>query len=178
MRWLDIPPNQVWILPALIYVVRKKLKGNAPALEDFNAFIAHTKTIPAADPAILEKFSGLDVGEQQLLAIFVDDTHDCSRFVTGDKRALKLIAELAALDPNLNQKLHGHVDSLEGILLGLIERFGFDSVNDKVSQCLGIDKVFSVAFGAKRTKDSATDALTSYLSDLRRTAPFVVNRGT
>lgn len=176
LQWLGVPPNQVWILPTLLYVIRKKLKGNAPALNNFNAFISQTQTIPPADPAILEKFSVLDVGEQQLLAVFVDNSHNCSRLMTGDKRALKLVAELATRDTDLNPQLNGRVDSLEGIMLGLIGQFGFEAVNKKVSRCLKIDTVLSVAFGEKRTEGNAISALTSYLADLRRTAPFIVQR--
>lgn len=173
--WLQAPPAKIWVLPGLPFVVRKKLKNNASALACLNIFIEKTQPIPAANFDTLEQFAALDVGEQQLLAVFVEQNIP-ARLITGDKRAIKLIAELATKNSELNKQLNGRVDCLESIMLGLIERFGFDEVNAKVTQGIEADGVFKLAFGANRAKPHAVDALTSYLGVLRQSAPFVVER--
>jgi hypothetical protein len=139
-------------------------------------FLQNTQVIPAADEQQLKRFPNLDVGERQMLAIFVDEKFECSTLVTGDKRALKQIAGLAACDAHLYQQLEGSVESLEGIMLGLIDRFGFDAINTKVIRGRDFDGFFRLAFGPERDQDHTTSALKSYLASLRNDAPFVVER--
>ena len=173
LQWLKVPPNEVWILPSLQYVLRKKLKTNAPALACLETFLKSTQAIPSAETEHLERFSALDVGERQMLAVFVDDKFDCSQLVTGDKRALKLIAALSATDARLYQQLDGCVECLESIMLGLIDHFGFDYISAKVVGGIGVDGVFRLAFGQGRDQEHALGALNSYFAALRVEAAFV-----
>jgi len=177
IAWLQAPPAEIWVLPGLPFVVRKKLKGNHNALACFNSFMQKTQLIPAANLETLKQFAMLDVGEQQLFAVFVEQNNP-ARLVTGDKRAIKLVAELTTKNTELNRRLNGRVDCLESVMLGLIEQFGFDSINTKITQGIEADGVFKLAFGAERTHAHAVEALTSFLEALRQTAPFVVRNGS
>lgn len=159
--WLEVPPNEVWVLPELVFVVRRKIKGNKAALKALKDFLAQTQEIPVAPLEGLARFNHLDPGEQQLLALFASDDH-IEKLVTGDKRALTLVGELAAKDAELAARLDGRVDCLESTLLGLIQHFGFDHVNSKILDGLVPDTVISIAFGPTRDQAHAEEALRSY----------------
>lgn len=171
--WLEVPPSEIWVLPSLKFIIGKKLKNNPAAYSYFEEFLKSTVDVPIATPDILDFFNSLDVGEQHLLALFVEQ-QETSRLVTGDKRALKQLSVLAQQNPLLNSKLVGQVDCLEGILLGLIETCGFDKINCKILP--EADGVFRLAFGEGRSEVHVIEALQSYLRDLRQTSAFVIER--
>lgn len=171
--WLKAPPAEIWVLPSMKFVLRKKLKNNTSALVCLNSFLLQVKEIPEAQPDSLIRFSQLDVGEGQILAVLVDDPK-ISHLVTGDKRALKLIGELASTDAALTSRLDAtQIDCLESIMLGMIDQFGFAKINAKVIDGVDSDKVLKIAFGQKRTQKDTCEALMSYLNDIRKGAPFV-----
>lgn len=172
LDWLQVPPNEIWVLPTLKFWVRKKLKSNPVARAHFEHFLQVTAEIPAASPCNLARFDMLDVGEQQLVAVLVEQ-NDTSKLISGDKRALKQLAELTNRDALLLHKLNGNVDCLEGIMLELIRQFGFETINQKVSP--EADGVFRLAFGIGKTEIDAIAALQSYLQDLRCNTPFVTS---
>ncbi len=173
LSWLEVPPSEIWVLPTLKYWIRKKLKSNSAALSCFEKFLAASAEIPEATPATLEIFDVLDAGEQQLLSVFMEQPEP-PRLVTGDKRALKQLAEISQQNVLLSAKLQGQVDCLEGVMLELIKLFGFDAINSKIVP--EADGVFKLAFGVNRTQEHANEALQSYLADLRRISPFVIAR--
>lgn len=173
LTWLQVPPSEVWVLPTLKYWLRKKLKGNTAALSYFEKFLLLTAEIPKASPANLDVFDVLDVGEQQLLSVFIEQQGPL-RLMTGDKRALKQLAEISQHNALLCAKLDGQVDCLEGVMLELIRLFGFDYINGKI--VLEADGLFRLAFGAGRTQEHVNEALQSYLGEVRRLSPFVISR--
>ncbi len=173
MEWLNAPPAEIWVLPSMPFVLRKKLKNNASALVCLESFLLKVKPIPQAQPDSLKRFSQLDVGEGQMLAVLVDDS-SISHLVTGDKRALKLIGLIACTDTALNNRLGAtQIDCLESIMLGMIDQFGFAKVNAKVNLGVDSDTVLKIIFGQNRTQTATRDALISYLNDIRKDAPFV-----
>lgn len=172
LTWLECPPSEIWVIPTMQYKVRKLLKHNALALKRFNAFLILTKELPAANPDSLNGFSTLDVGEQQLFAVFIDSPNPM-RIITGDKRAIRQVAGLALSNLKLERKLNNHIDCLEGIILGLIECYGFDAVNNKILPNREVDGVFKLAFGTGRNEAHALEALRSNLNNLRNEASFV-----
>jgi hypothetical protein len=92
LQWLGVPPAEVWVLPSMKYVVRPKLKGNQAALSELDQFLSQVSNLPAADIHMLDRFpTEMDVGERQMLAILVN-TPEVQHMVTGDKRALRLMA--------------------------------------------------------------------------------------
>jgi hypothetical protein len=175
LTWLECPPNEILVIPTMRYKVRKLLKNNAPAIERFNAFLNLTKELPAANPDSLISFSTLDVGEQQLFAVFIDSPEPM-RIITGDKRAIRQVAYLANNNQQLESSLNNHIDCLEGIILGLIKNCGFDAVNNKILPNREVDGVFKLAFGRGRNETHAIEALSSNLNSLRSDASFVILR--
>ena len=169
--WLQVPPNEIWVLPQLQFRVRKKLRGNAIAIACFDQFLQVTGEIPAASSASIAKFDQLDFGEQQLMAVFIEQA-EAPQLVTGDKRALKQLSEMSKIDEALQLKLNGKVECLEGVMLGLIQLFGFENINSKIST--EADGVFRLAFGEGKSIEHATEALQSYLQHLRTSATFVI----
>jgi hypothetical protein len=173
MAWLKAPPAEIWVLPEMPFVLRRKLKTNASALVCLESFLLQVKPIPQAQLASLDRFSRLDVGESQMLAVLVDDS-TITHMVTGDKRALKLIGEMTCTDAALFQRLQAtQVDCLESIMLGLIDQFGFSAINSKAINGVSSDTVLNISFGSKRDQNHACESLTSYLNAVRQTASFV-----
>ena len=171
--WIKAPPNQVWVLPGLRFVIRRKLKADKLALACFEGFLNKTQEIPDASIAIMERYGALDVGERQMLAMLVENKK-ISQMVTGDKRALKLIGDMYLTDKELASRLsETRIDCLESIMLGLIKQFGFNAINIKATRGMKSDGVLGMSFGGKRTPVHAEDALRSYLDAVRATAPFV-----
>jgi hypothetical protein len=171
--WLKAPPAQIWVLPSMPFVLRRKLKADATALTCLENFLRLVKPIPAAEISSMERFEQLDVGERQMLAILVDDAQ-VTQMVTGDKRALKLMGEIASTDQALAGRLAtARIDCLESIMLGLIDQFGFAAINAKATRGATADGVLGMSFGAKRSQAHAVEALTSYLADVRADAGFV-----
>lgn len=173
LRWLKAPPNQVWVLPSLPFMLRRKLKADAGALACLESFLLNVQPISEADIGLMERYSQLDVGERQMLGVLVGN-EQVSQLVTGDKRALKLIGEMVLIDSDLSRRLgETQIDCLESIMLGLIDRFGFAAINSKAIRGLAADGVLNMSFGHKRTQAHAVDALGSYLAAVQATATFV-----
>lgn len=174
LQWLGVPPAEVWVLPSMRFMLRKKLKPDAAALADLEQFLQRVSDLPAADINMLALFPvELDPGEAQMLAILVN-TPEVEHMVTGDKRALRLIGSMCANDLALDQRLNqARVDCLESIMLALIDCFGFDAVNAKVIRGLQSDKVLQASFGFKKLESNCRDSLCYYLQDVRREALFL-----
>lgn len=175
LLWLKAPPAEIWVLPSLAFMLRKKLKGNTVALECLEKFLSHVKIIPAAQISTMTRFSSLDVGEGQMLAVLVENKQ-VSQIVTGDKRALSLISQIAATDEDLSNRLRtAKIDCLESVMLGLIDQFGFPTINAKATRGVKSDKVIALSFGNSRSQAHAVVALNSYLTALQGSAAFVAS---
>ncbi len=174
LQWLGVPPAEVWVLPSMRFMLRKKLKADAAALADLEQFLLQVSDLPAADINMLALFPlEMDVGERQMLAILVN-TPEVEHMLTGDKRALRLIGSMCANDPALDQRLNqARVDCLESIMLALIDHLGFDVVNAKVLSGLKSDTVLQASFGIRKLETNAREALIYYLNDVRSEAPFL-----
>lgn len=132
LQYLQCPPNEVWVLPGLRFQLRKKLSKAPDALRNFDQFLSRVKTIPPANIDTLERFEALDVGERQLLAVLCDEQR-ISQLVTGDKNALDKVAALTFGDEQLRTRMQEtSVLCLESILLGLLEKRGFNVVQARV----------------------------------------------
>jgi hypothetical protein len=177
LQWLGVPPAEVWVLPSMRFMLRKKLKGNPTASSDLEKFLLRVSDLPAANIDMLALFPlEMDVGERQMLAILVN-TPEVEHMVTGDKRALRLIGSMCANNPALDQRLdQARVDCLESIMLALIDQFGFDAVNAKVILGLKSDTVLQASFGVKKLEINCRESLTYYLEDVRREASFLPDR--
>jgi hypothetical protein len=174
LQWLGVPPVEVWVLPSMRFMLLKKLKADAQALVDLKRFLMQVSDLPVADINILALFPvEMDVGERQMLAILVN-TPEVGHMVTGDKRALRLIGSMCAKDPALDKRLAAaRVDCLESIMLELIHKFGFETINSKVIRGLKSDTVLQGSFGLKKLEAKCRESLTYYLDDVRREASFL-----
>jgi hypothetical protein len=173
LQWLGVPPAEVWVLPAMRFMLRKKLKADAQALVDLERFLMQVSDLPAADINMLALFLvEMDVGERQMLAVLVN-TPEVEHMVTGDKRALRLIGSMCVKDPALDKRLtQARVDCLESIMLELIHKFGFEAINSKVMRGLKSDTVLQGSFGLKKLEANCRESLVYYLDDVRREASF------
>jgi hypothetical protein len=174
LQWLKVPPAEVWVLPSMRFMLRRKLKNNLLALAEVEWFLKQVSDIPEADVTRLAALPAeMDVGERQMLAVLVD-TPAVANLITGDKRALRLIGSLCANDPALLQRLtDARVDCLESVMLGLIDALGFEAVNQKVLQGLASDTVLKASFGLKKLERDAKATLRYYLDDVRKDASFL-----
>jgi hypothetical protein len=174
LQWLKVPPAEVWVLPSMRFMLRRKLKNNLLALAEVEWFLKQVSDIPEADVTRLAALPAeMDVGERQMLAVLVD-TPAVANLITGDKRALRLIGSLCVNDPALLQRLtDARVDCLESVMLGLIDALGFEAVNQKVLQGLAADTVLKASFGLKKLERDAKATLRYYLDDVRKDASFL-----
>ncbi|PUE21172.1 MULTISPECIES: hypothetical protein [unclassified Limnohabitans] len=173
LEWIGSPPAEVWVIPSIPFVLRKKLKNNPAALDCLEAFLLKTQPIPKASIELLERYEQLDEGERQMLAVLVED-HRITRLVTGDKRALRQIARMVSGDLNLSLRLNQtRTDCLESVMLGLMDHFGYLVINDKASLGVDSDKVLKMTFGPARSEAHAREVLSVYLEELKNQASFI-----
>ncbi|OYT90554.1 MAG: hypothetical protein CFE43_17605 [Burkholderiales bacterium PBB3] len=172
LQWLGVPPAEVWVLPSMRFMLRKKLKADAAALADLEQFLLQVSDLPAADINMLALFPvEMDVGERQMLVVLVN-TPEVEHMVTGDKRALRLIGSMCAKDPALDQRLtQARVDCLESIMLELIDTFGFDEINAKALSGLKSDVVLQSSFGLKKLEVNSKPCPMRYEPERRPVFP-------
>ncbi len=175
LLWIESPPAEVWVIPSVPFVLRKKLKNNPTALACLEAFLLKTRPIPEASIDLLERYEQLDEGERQMLAVLVEDQR-ITRLVTGDKRALGQIAGMATDDAHLKKRLNeSRIDCLESVMLGLIDDFGYATINAKATLGVNSDIVLKMTFGPNRSEDHARVVLAVYLKEITEVSSFVAN---
>jgi hypothetical protein len=146
----QIPPNTLWVLPAL----RAQLTRVFGAAEVQTGRLAHffsmAKEIPQASFQTLERCfgNGLDVGEQQMLAVLLDRS-DVKHLITGDRNALRQIGHLCHSDAPMRQRLEETtIWCFESVLANIIRRRGFDAVRRNVHAWIATDNEVDKAISA------------------------------
>lgn len=165
-------PGMVERLPALPHMLRKSRglrKQLGDALADSLVPLADAQPqIPStASPAVAALLTGknnIDVGEVQLLALTANDT---LLLMSGDKRALVAVSEVAQVVP----MLAGKVVCLEAMMLALCKTLGVDQVRAAVAPHRHLDKVFQICFSADGTP---VECLGSYMRDLQESVKPLV----
>ncbi len=177
LQHLECPPNEVWVLPALRPMLRRWLANCPEAAKNADQFLKRVKHIPPARLETLERFSALDVGEQQLLAVLCDEPR-VKHLVTGDKRALDKIAALTFGDVELRARLQeAPVYCFEAVMLALLEKRGFSiiqaRVRNKWAKLPGqqVDGVVLQAFPANGTEELAIQVLSDRVGRLKVSLP-------
>lgn len=182
--------NDVGVLGAAPFMVRNKLRKASLArplkkvLGYFENFVEHVTILePTLDDVIFAaemEFAAqqanvsLDEGESQLCAIVISRAF--SRFVTGDKRAVKAFEQLLENSKEL-AKLAGKVLCLEQLFLKLISAGNGVKIRDAVCREPGIDRTLAVCFSCGSPEvgpDSWSEGLKSYIADLRNEAKAVL----
>lgn len=172
LQLIKAPPNDVWVLPAVEFQLRRNLSDCQEALEDFEKFFKKVKLIPKAKTAMLARFETLDGGEQQIFALMCEIDR-VELVVTGDKVAMKRVAELVHKDPGLGTLMDGStVWCFETIVLRLVQRQGFNIVLARMArwrkrQGDKIDKSMSSIFVQGCTEQSVTSGLITSIQALR-----------
>ena len=170
---VNCPPNQIWVLPTLFHVARKRLKDDSAAQAALEAFRPNVLSIPAASAGAIVLFDGLDVGEQQMFAVLVDHG-GTTELVTGDKRALSAVASIASNASPVATAIANRVYCLELLMLRLIRQHGFALVNSRVTAGTSKNVAIEVCFGAHRTQAEAEAYLKGYLNELTGTCSFLL----
>jgi hypothetical protein len=172
LQLVQVPPNDIWVLPALPFQVRRKLGACPEALVDFEKFFKKTKSVPKANVDMLVRFENLDGGEQQIFALLCD-IERVKLIVTGDKRAICNVAALVHEDPSLGELMESSVIwSFETIVLRLMQKQGFGVTKARMErwrtwQGPEMDAAMRTIFAAGCTEMSVTHDLTSRIDSLR-----------
>ena len=144
-------------------------KLTAPqSLEQLKVFMENTKTMQQAllQTEILDQLietPNIDGGEAFLILAAYNDPN--SKLATGDKRCLSSLLNTPSLH-NIANSLNGRVYTLETAMLILIQKMGFDFVNQQVIKRCVVDGTLNLAFGESRSIEHATECLSSYCSEL------------
>ena len=116
--------------------------------------------------SILQGIPGIDAGEAVLLAAL---TADGVRLLTGDKRALKALADLEA---SRRAPFAGKILLIEQILLAGLTQHGIEWLRERVCPFKQIDKAIGNAMGSHcdASGDSVREGLKSYVRELEQAA--------
>jgi hypothetical protein len=111
----------------------------------------------------LQDIAGLDPGEAVLLSAVADEAG--SRLLTGDKRAIRALAEL---DAGVRGPIAGRILVVEQIVLLAFDRFGLAWLRDRVCPFADIDKAIRVVMGGRcdASEVAVREALEAYIQEL------------
>ncbi len=138
---------------------------------------SHQEIVLAAELEMLAQNSGLsfDIGESQLCAILI--SRDFDILITGDKRAIVALQTLLPLCTSLNS-IKRRVKCLEQCVLSALNKEDcFERVRSTICGTVEIDKALYICFSCvsqSRDEQSTRDCLSSYIGDLRNSAPDIL----
>lgn len=141
--------------------------GSTAAVTQLTSFVQTCKPHISHNLEIAEALSGvpsIDVGEAALFAAAAN--YDAALVDTGDKKALRAIGGLAATHP-AHAALHGKLACLEQTLQYVVNRWGFDIVNNAVVACAYADSSTNSCF-AKGNHTDAVEALQARVDDVAK----------
>jgi hypothetical protein len=178
----------VGVLGAARYVVQDRLSRRSvegSAVQEFLRFLDENieleptleeQNIASAIESCAQRAGvDLDAGESQLCAVLI--SRDVPLFVTGDKRAICAIEVL--LDASaLLAAAAGRVLCLEQLICKLLDTLQVEAVRKAICNKPNADKALSICFccksSAEVSKDNILAGITSYVEDLRTSAPRVL----
>lgn len=176
---LEVEPADCRVLPTAKYkfhVAKKQHLGKEEfgdavhkRIEDFIRG-AHELADPI-DPAdeCLSSVAGIDSGEALLFAVTSRDS--AARVLTGDKRAIRALAEAQSC-AGVAGRLSGKIICIEQVLVRAINATSFEYVKSRVLSSVDIDTATRAAFGsgALSTETNVVAALSGYVDELRACA--------
>lgn len=184
--------GQPGVLGAARYVVGGLLKREDPdtgvhKATGFKDFLDSAEELEPTDDELalaveleeLAQRSGVEVdsGESQLLAIAT--TRGFRMVATGDKRAIAGVEALRAKVTWL-ERLEHRIACLEQLMATLVSSLGASDCHGRVCAAKGVDKAISACFGcngARVDEESIRQGLSSYVEDLRKSAPTMLKLG-
>lgn len=122
--------------------------------------------------ARLQGNAGLDAGEITLIAMLCSDPQ--ALLVTGDKRALRALAEPGLED--IVERVAGRVLCLEQILLSALDRLGVGALANSIERHRDLDVAIrcAVPLPPYAVEIEVRRGLLSYIDDLRNDAPALL----
>lgn len=117
----------------------------------------------------------LDTGEAQLTAITI--LRDLPLLVTGDKRAIRALAQMRPAAERLGRRLA----CLEQVIEAVVAMLGPDEARDRICREPAADSTMRLVFschGDARSAGHAQEALASYIGDIRRGADGLLIDGS
>lgn len=150
-------------LQALPYMLRRGRLRQKYGSEACDVLDSLAQTVPVMASSVgawldlLAPVAAIDPGEAQIFARAAD-TGDY--VLTGDKRALRAIAEVGGLA----EILAGRVVVLEAVFLALCSRLGDDEMRRRVAPIMSFDQSVQVCFSAGNAAPNV--ALLSYYTSL------------
>lgn len=172
LQLIQVPPNDIWVLPALAYQMRRKLSACPEALADFEKFLKRTKSIPTASVAMLVRFETLDEGEQQIFALMCEIDR-IELVVTGDRDAMRKVAALVHKDPSLGALMKdSEIWCFETIIVRLMKRQGLSITRARMErwrrrQGSAMDSAMNTIFTDACTEQSVYSDLKTRIDALR-----------
>jgi len=117
----------------------------------------------AFELTVFEDASNIDPGEAVLFAATM--ANPGSRLLTGDKRALRAVAELA----KVRSELVGRVVMVEHVLLAALDAYGLDWLRTHVCPQVAVDKTISICMGSRcdAPEPAVRGGFESYLNEIR-----------
>ena len=146
---------------------KKKLKI-PEAIQQLHEFMGRTSAIQDVQPQmdILDTLTETpDIEGGEAFLILSAYNNPTCRLATGDKRCLVSLLNSSSLS-EITKSLSQRVYTLEIAMLILIDRLGYEVVNQKVIQRCVEDMVLKLAFGETRSFENAVECLSSYSSDV------------
>ena len=150
-------------LPALPYMLRRGRLRTVFGPEACDSLIPVANMVPVVVPptdAWLDKLTpiqAIDPGEAQ---IFAAGAESGLLVMSGDKRALRALREVAAF----TDALSGRIIVLEAIFIALCDRFGPEYVRRRIQVLAATDKMIQVCFSTGNP--DPRDGLLSYYRSL------------
>ncbi|PBQ22010.1 hypothetical protein CCL08_01695 [Pseudomonas congelans] len=184
--WLEANTPDCFVLQSFQYSLQlrdpdrsiAKYVGSPQAYERICTFYEGCSVLGEADVDFeliehMQQISEIDPGE---FALFLHarsqyDVLEDFKVLTGDKRALSAICAYDEFDAAF-PFLPGNVQCVESTMLGLISLFGYQYVNERVSNARReviekkYDKVLRAAFGPDRTVEHCSECLRSYMAGM------------
>jgi hypothetical protein len=187
-----IPPPQakVGVLGAARFVIHSKLTRSKPIgqakkiISTIEIFINTVEVLEPTDQEVKvaadieflaqERGLNLDVGESQLTAMVV--IRDLEWMITGDKRAICALENLLN-DLPIMSKLGRRIVCLEQLVRRSLEVASPAHIRAAICSEPDVDRALTICFcctNPASTLDSWIAGLSSYIEDLRKSAPTVL----
>lgn len=149
MNIWQVPPNTLWILPALREQLTKVFGADEVKTGRLAYFFSKASVLPQASFEALERFygNGIDPGEQLMLGVLLDHP-DVEHLITGDRNALRQVGLLCHSDPSMRQRLDDtSIWCFESVLAHIIRRRGFEVVRRNVHRWIATKNEVDIAIG-------------------------------
>lgn len=120
--------------------------------------------VNASELSWVQGVSAIDPGEALLIAVARREAS--ARILTGDKRALRALANL---ERSVWMPVAGKVILVEQVLLSCLNRHGIEWLRERVCPAFDFDKTVEIVMGSRcdTPTEAVRDGLTSYIREIR-----------